>query len=184
MKKTHALIGLGIATMLLTGAIAYANNSLGLDIGIHSKKSFTELNDNQSLAADKDTKRPPLRLAGNKDKAASAFKDITSIRGVPSEAEAESHQSRYILKNRMTYQEAYDQGYISQFIYDISGDRVVYVVQAQSLKDLEYDGRPIKTPLITTIFDAETGEKITSEWKTVDPKLLGSPSLSYERAGY
>jgi hypothetical protein len=184
MKKKQLLLGFGITVMLITGAIAYASSQDGTVVS--SPKSFNQLNEQRpQVDGVAEKKYADVRLKANKEKALSSFKKVESIHGVYTDADAKKKQAHYKLKQLMTYQEAFDKGYTTQFIYEIAGDRMVYVVVAQSEKDLDFDGHLIKTPQITTLYDAETGERISYEWKSADPtsdKVIPAPTAADTKA--
>lgn len=157
MRKKF-LISVGVSAVLVTGAVAYASNE-GI---VPSFKSYKEVKGSTKLDGESQKKFDEIRLKANKDKKKDEFKNVDDIQGVVPESKLK--KAHYKLKELMTYEEAYNQGYTDQLIYEIDPDRMVYVIQAKSEEDLEFDGRPIKKPEITTLYDAETGEKISYLW--------------------
>ncbi|RAP76099.1 hypothetical protein [Paenibacillus montanisoli] len=126
-------------------------------------KPYKEVKASVQLDGESAIKVDEIRLKANKNKAPESFKNVESMQGIVPESKLDN--AHYKLKKLMTYEESFNQGYTDQLIFEIDGDRMVYVVQVKSNKDINFDGRLVKCPLITTIYDAETGETICFMWK-------------------
>lgn len=153
-NKKHVIVGIALSAALVTGAAAYAINDSAF------LKSKEEINQNEEPTV----KLHEIRLEANKDKSVDDFKKIEELPGIVPDEKLKN--AEYKTKKLMTYKDSRNLGYTDQsIIYEIDPDRMVYVVQVKSHEELKYDEGKFKNPLITTIYDAETGEKISFLWQ-------------------
>lgn len=165
MKNRKILIiGMTLVATLVTGVVASASSdSVALVKDIIGGKSYKQAKEEIKVVNNETKKLDDIRLEANKHKNVSEFKQVEELPGfVPDE---KLKNAEYKLKTLMTYEDSYNQGYTDQIIYEIDPARMVYVIQVKSHEELDYDGKKIKNPLITSIHDAETGEKISFLWQ-------------------
>lgn len=164
--KKLGIIGMTLAATLVSGAIAYASNDFSSDDvvkDITGGKPYKQTKEEIKAENETTKKLDDIRLKGNKHKNVGEFKKVEELPGFVPDKKLEN--AEYKTKTLMTYEDSYNQGYTDQIIYEIDPNRMIYVIQLQSYEELDYEGKKIKNPLITNIYDAETGEKISFIWQ-------------------
>jgi hypothetical protein len=104
----------------------------------------------------------------NKNKNQSAFKKVTDIDGYIPDTKLLESGGKYTLQKLMTYQEYFDLGIDDGFRNDIDPNRMVWVLTSKFTQPHNINGKMIQKAIVTTVYDAETGDPITLVVKSDD----------------
>lgn len=168
MKKSIFII-IGLLLVIAFASISYAKTEYkSYDDVKQSLKSV-------SKASDPDGKKviyPEIVYQANKDKDPINFKKPEDIKGYVSDEDLAKKGGKYLLEKQMTYREYFNLGIGSSIRHDIDPDRMVLVFTSQFDKTHYIEGKPIEKAIVTTVYDAETGEPLSMTVKSEDPNGL------------
>lgn len=156
-KSVWLLVGILITSIISVVLVSMGNSSI-----YQRMKSEILAADKGLDIKDKEIKYTDIDYEKNdfKDKKLLKIQKVEDINGYVSDADLSKDGGKYIRKSLMTYQEYIDLGISKGIRHDISPDRLVWVLMCKYDKSKNFDGRVIEKPIITTVYDAETGASL------------------------
>lgn len=164
MKKRIILVTL-ILTSLIYASQSYAYLSSRYDITSHSLKGIFINNPDG-------TENRKAEIVYKANKCLNKYKNFDEIPGYVSDIDLSSKGGTYIQKQLITYKEYFDLGIDDLFRNDIDPNRMVWVFRSKFNKTHYIEGNPIEKAIVTTVFDAETGDPISLVVTSDDPHGL------------
>jgi hypothetical protein len=97
----------------------------------------------------------------NKEMNISEFKTLDEIKGPRTDSEIAKDDGKYTLEKLMTYQEYVNMKISNGISCDIDPDRMVWVIISEFSGPHNVMGHIIQNAIITTVWDAETGDALS-----------------------
>jgi hypothetical protein len=133
--------------------------------------TFTSAFKNHDLAPDPDGKQVKVtdkRSKDNRDKAPN-LKKAENLDGYVSDEDLSKVGGKYAVKKMMTYREYFDQYGDGGYNHTIDPNRMVWVLVSKFDKTHYVDGSPVEKAIVTSLYDAETGELLEMGVTSEDP---------------
>ncbi|MBL0388560.1 hypothetical protein JJB07_18305 [Tumebacillus sp. ITR2] len=168
MKKTLVL---GALTLIVT-AIVTAQGS-----AVPATKYDSILQSVGTSQKVDDPNGKPVHATEQQYKANNSKKTLKKVEELPGyvdDQEIEGKSGKNLKKSLMTYKEYINLGIDPAFRHDIDADRMVWVLQTKFTKTTNINGVDIVNPLVTTVYDAETGDQIAMTVSTDAPNGLAN----------
>lgn len=119
----------------------------------------------------KEVKYSDIKYSANTEK---KILPLDQIQGYISDEDLGKKGAKYSIKKVMTYEEAYNSGYEEAIRHDIDPNRLVWVLRSNFNKTHVINGSAVEKAIVTTIYDAETGEFLGISVKSDAPNGLGN----------
>lgn len=168
MKKRAVIISLlAIILVFAAGTQIYAGVSKYQMVKDDLKTAKLNLNQDGS-----EGKKAPIYYKKNNDIDKAKLKQPNEIKGFVPDATLAEKGGKYTLKKLMTYEEYYNLGIDDTIRHDIEPDRLVWVFTSRFNKTHYVNGYPVEKAVVTTLYDAETGDMLSFVATSEDPHGL------------
>jgi hypothetical protein len=168
MNKKHILVvTFLVAAITSLASIGYANNSHTVYNTVKSNQTDNQqkhINPDGSTAVQTQIKYPE-----NKSNDLTKFKKETDINGYVSDEALAAKGAKYTRKQIMTYEAYVNLNIDGAVRYDIDPDRMVWVFTSKFDKTHYINDKPVEKAVITTVYDAESGEMLSINVNSDDP---------------